>query len=141
MTAAEYARFMAAGRAEALAERRRRGSGDGAQGAVAATARASPVDEVWVLTSLVEGRELGEVVVPPAGMATLSGHGIMEVADNSGVNQVCLVKRVNREEVAGICKGLIGLARSAEAADEDDGYVAEDIRTMSVSAAAISKRP
>jgi hypothetical protein len=74
-------------------------------------------------------------------MATLSGHGIMEVADNSGVNQVCLVKRVNRDEVAGICKGLIGLARSAEAADEDDGYVAEDVRTMSVSAAAISKRP
>ena len=111
------------------------------KGAVAAPARASPVDEAWVLTSLVEGRELGEVVVPPAGMATLSGHGIMEVADNSGVNQVCLVKRVNREEVAGICKGLIGLAQSAEAADEDDGYVAEDVRTMSVSAAAISKRP
>lgn len=88
MSAAAYARHMAAGRAEAARERRRRGLG-----AAPAVPVAPPNDEVWVLCSLVEGRKLGEVVTPPVGMATLGDHGIMEIADDTGVRHVCLIIR------------------------------------------------
>ena len=127
MSAAQYSQHMAAGRLEAAAEMGRRGIVPAAAGPVA-----PPSDEVWVLCSLVEGRKLGEVVTPPAGMATLGAHGIMEVANGAGQNTACLVMKVGRDDVAGLCENLVGLCRVAEAVEGDDKYVAEDIRTMSV---------
>ena len=131
MTAADLARFMNDGRLEALAERGRRGIANVPVGAPA---------DMWVLASLVEGKKFGEVVVPPPGMARLGEYGMMHVADSSGNNQVALVKRVRPDDVAGLCEGLIDLARGAEACEGDDRVAGEDVRTMSVRKAAIGDR-
>ena len=131
MTAADLARFMNDGRLEALAERGRRGIANVPVGAPA---------DMWVLASLVEGKKFGEVVVPPPGMARLGEYGMMHVADSSGNNQVALVKRVRPDDVAGLCEGLIDLARGAEACEGDDRVAGEDVRTMSVRYAANGDR-
>lgn len=56
----------------------------------------------------------------------------MELANDSGVNKICLVRKVKRDDVGVACEGLVGLCRVAEAADGEDRFVAANIRTMSV---------
>ena len=68
MQAADYGRFMAAGRAEAIAERARRGIGPAAVAAPIAPAPAGGAVvavRIWVLAEMVEGFKIGQEMQPP----------------------------------------------------------------------------
>lgn len=135
MQAADYGRFMAAGRAEAIAERARRGIGPAAVAAPIAPAPAGGAVvavRIWVLAEMVEGFKIGQEMQPPPGLPTLGDFGLMNVLDGGGNNRVVLIKQINQEEVGAFCEERIQLARSSEAVEVDDVYAAEDIRTMSI---------
>ena len=136
MQAADYGRFMAAGRAEGVAERARRGL---APVAVAAPPAAVPpagaavaAAKIWVLAEMVEGFKIGQEMHPPHGVPMLGDFGLMNLVDGGGSNRVVLVKQINPDELGTFCEERIQLARSSEAVEGDDVYAAEDIRTMSI---------
>lgn len=134
MTAAALARWISRGRAEAAAERTRRGLGPiVVGGAVGAAAGPQPAQQmVWVLCSMIEGHKIGEQVQPPANMPVLGDYGLMTLADPSGTMQTGMVKRMDAQDVGTFCESQIQLARSAEACEGDDRQAGEDIRTMSI---------
>eukprot|EP00435_Cladocopium_sp_Y103_P076176 s26_g80.t1 len=138
MTAQELARFMAAGRAEAQAEIARRGGVAPAvaavpQAVVAPVAAAPDAGLVWVLAEMVDGRKIGEPVDPPANPPTLDDFALMSMTDDKGKARPVLIRRIAPSDVAAFCEERIKLARSSEAAEGDDIYAAEDVRTMEIS--------
>lgn len=138
MTPAEYAQHMAAGQAEALAERARRGLpavaapmvGGGAGGAPGGAA--VPAVPVWCLAEMVEGHKIGEEVHPPVGHPVLGDYALMNMADSSGTTRPVLIKRVLPDDLNTFCEERIELARSSEAISGDDLAAADDLRTMAV---------
>lgn len=134
LTAAEYAAFMEAGRNEADNERLRLGivaapvagavPGVGAQAAV-------PAVEVWVLAEPIEGRKIGESVVPPAGFPQDGKWGLVKLTDGTGKERPCLVHQLPEEGVAAFCEERVRLCRAGEACQGSDQTVS-DVRTLEV---------
>ena len=135
MQAAELARFMAQGRAEADAERFRRGIVPGvapvAHG-VGGIVAAPVVNRVWVLAEMVEGHKVGEVVQPPPNPPSLDDFALMQMTDVAGKTRPVLIKQIVVEEIGKFCEERVKLARSCEAAEGDDLYAGEDVRTMQI---------
>ena len=90
------------------------------------------VARVWVLAEPCGSRKIGEIVVPPAGHPLLAEYGLMQIDPDGGGGRVCLIKQVGADEVPKFCEERVQIYRDGEAADGDDRYVADDIRTMSV---------
>lgn len=81
---------------------------------------------------MIEGHKTGEQVATPANMPMLGDFGLVTLADNAGVMQTGMVKRMDPQDIPGFCEGQIQLARSAEALEGDDRFAGEDIRTMAI---------
>lgn len=136
MSAADLARWLQRGRDEAGQERVRRGrpAGVAPAGPVAAPEGGGGVGDplVWVVASPVEGKKIGDTVVPPANMPVLGDFGLMVHTDSSGTSHTFMVKRMQQGDIPLFCEGQIMLARQAEASDGDDRMAGDDIRTMAV---------
>ena len=148
MSAQELARFMAAGRQEAEAEIGRRGvavgripvvPGGGApvggEGGDPGVAQGAGNDDgmLWVLAEMVEGRKIGEPVSPPADAPRLDSYALMTLSDDKGKARPVLICKVDPNKLAEFCDERIKLARASEAADGDDLFASEDVRTMEIS--------
>lgn len=142
MTAAELARWISRGRAEAAAERTRRGLAPiavaGVAGGVGVPQGGQPM--VWALATMIEGHKIGEQVPQPPNMPVLGDYGLVTLADASGNMQTGMVKRMDVQDVPGFCESQIQLARTAEACEGDDRLAGEDIRTMSIRYSANGER-
>ena len=139
MSARDYSGYMRAGRAEADAERGRRGvpplplapalpnAPDGAADAGgpmpglqappapgAAGVQPAP-DRVWVLCESCGDRKIGEQVVPPAGVPMLADYGLMQIDAEAGNGRVCLIKQVGLGKLAAFCEERVQYARAGEA--------------------------
>ena len=125
ITPAQLSIFMEQGRMQAEAERRNRGLVDAA-GADAAVAR------IWVIADMVEGRKIGETVVPPAGHPVMGDWGLMDITDSQNSTRPCLIRRILPDDLGEFCDERVRVARAAEAVEGDDRYVGEDVRTLSV---------
>ena len=94
ISAADVARWMAAGRRECEAERASRGlvapaaapvAAGGVAAVGAAPAAGGGVDgNIWVLAEMLPGRKIGEQVFPPHGVVASEGWALVRVADGSG---------------------------------------------------------
>ena len=143
MSAVDYARFMARGRAEAAAEVARRGAVPVAAPVGPAVAGGGAADgghQIWVMAETCGVHKIGETVVPPAGLPMLQDFGLMVVNDSDGVGRPCLIKRIDPDNLAQFCEDRIGLARASESIDGEDRVAADDIRTMSVKYTANGER-
>ena len=117
MSAVDYARFMARGRAEAAAEVARRGAVPVAAPVGPAVAGGGAADgghQIWVMAETCGVHKIGETVVPPAGLPMLQDFGLMVVNDSDGVGRPCLIKRIDPDNLAQFCEDRIGLARASE---------------------------
>lgn len=123
LTAAEFARFTQEGREEAVAERNRRGLRAHAGGAE---------DNIWVLAEMVEGKQIGDQVVPPAGCPQIDGHGLMVMEGPPGVSRPRLIRILAPSELGTFCDERIVLARASVAKDGDELSASDDLRTMEV---------
>lgn len=138
MSANEFANRLAAGAALAEAERNNRGlNAPAAAAAGGPVAAAAPVaagggNLIWVLAEHVEGRKVGDRVVPPAGHPVDGNWGLMRITDARGVEKPTLICRVSEEEIPRFCEQRIQAARSTEAAEGDDVSASDDCRTLEV---------
>lgn len=140
MSANEFANRLAAGAALADAERARRGlnlpapAGGVAAAAVpaAAPAAAPGPDQFWVLAEHVEGRKVGERVVPPAGHPVDGDWGLMRITDSKNVERPTLICRISEDGLALFCEQRVQAARSTEATEGDDVSASDDCRTLEV---------
>ena len=80
----------------------------------------------------MEGKKIGDMVVPPANMPVLGDFGLMVHTDAPGTSHTFMVKRMQHCDIPLFCEGQIMLARQAEASDGDDRMAGDDIRTMAV---------
>lgn len=135
LTAADYAALLDAGRVEAENERLRLGlaavvpAGIPVVGAVAAGA---PAAEVWVLAEPVEGRKIGEIVLPPAGFPQDGKWGLVKLTDSVGKERPCLVHQLPEDGIAAFCEERVKLCRGGEACQGSDMIVSDDVRTLEV---------
>ena len=123
LTAAEFARFTQEGREEAVAERNRRGlrvHGAGAD------------DSIWVLAEMVEGKQIGDQVVPPPGCPQLDGYGLMVIEGPSGVFRPRLIRHLPSSELGACCDERIVLARASVSKEGEELSASDDLRTMEV---------
>eukprot|EP00438_Fugacium_kawagutii_P025119 Skav230792 [mRNA] locus=scaffold312:103074:108500:+ [translate_table: standard] len=125
MTVAELNAILAAGRVEAALERRRRGI-------AAPVDVAAPQQLVWVLAEWIPGKKIGEQVNPPAGFVRDGVYGLMQMDDAEGVRRPVLIHQCRVDEVADFCGKRIDAARKSEAAEGDDMFCSEDVRTLEV---------
>ena len=140
MSANEFANQLAAGAAMADAERARRGLNQPAGGvaAPAAPPAAGPLAAaavggfVWVIAEHVDGRKIGERVLPPAGHPCDGDWGLMRIVDNKNVERPVLIGSVAESEVGVFCEQRIQAARSSEALEGDDISASDDVRTLEV---------
>ncbi len=142
ITAADVARWMAAGRRECEAERVSRGllapaaapvAADGAGAAAAVPGAGGGADGmVWVLAEMLPGRKIGEQIATPPGLVSNDGWALVRVADGSGVTRPCLVKHLPEDDIPSFCEERIGLARSSEAIAGEDRSACDDVRTLEV---------
>lgn len=143
MSANEFANRLAAGAALADAERARRGvaapapAGAPVAGVPAGAAAAVPGGAdagsfIWVIAEHVEGRKVGERVVPPVGHPCDGDWGLMRLVDSKGAERPVLIGRVREGEVGAFCEQRILAARSTEALEGDDVSACDDVRTLEV---------
>ena len=135
MSAQDLARHLQQGRADADQERILPGLG-----AMPVVGAPAADDSIWILATMVEGRKVGEQVVPPPGFPQLGDYGLVQVNDSKGAQQTAMVRRIRPDDIAATCEQLVQLARSTEACDGDDRQASEDIRTMAVQYAANGDR-
>lgn len=130
---AEYANLLDLGRAEAVRERANRGlAAVVAGGAPAGVPPAPAANLVWVVAECVEGRKLGERVVPPGGIPTSGTWGLMDLTDKNNVTKPCLIHQLPESDVGAFCDERIRLCRVAESTDGEDRNAGEDVRTLAV---------
>ena len=142
ISAADVARWMAAGRRECEAERASRGlvapaaapvAAGGVAAVGAAPAAGGGVDgNIWVLAEMLPGRKIGEQVFPPHGVVASEGWALVRVADGSGNLRPCLVRSLPEDDLASFCEERIGLARISEAVAGEDRTACDDVRTLEV---------
>lgn len=123
LTAAEFARFTQEGREEAVAERNRRGlrvPGAGAD------------ESIWVLAEMVEGKQIGDQVVPPPGCPQLDGYGLMVIEGPTGVFRPRLIRHLPSSELGAFCDERIVLARASVSKEGEELSASDDLRTMEV---------
>jgi hypothetical protein len=133
MRPADYARLLEAGRNEASRERVARGLPPVAV-AVAGLPVAAPDagTQVWILAEYVEGRKIGERLIPPAGHPKSGPWGLMDVVDKNNVSKPCLIHHILETDIPAFCEERVRLARLTETTEGDDRLAGEDVRTLEV---------
>ena len=131
MSPADMSTHMAAGRALAEAERRRRGL-PLRRGGGAAEREAPDGRSVWVLAEYIPGSKIGKRVFPPENTPELDGWALIKLMDSSLKERPCLIRRLKEEDIPAFCEERIGLARQSEAQEGDDLASGEDVRTLEV---------
>lgn len=133
ITAGQLASFLSAGRSEAQLEKMRRGLiAPGAPAAAAGGGAPAVGANVWVIAEMVDGRKIGERVIPPAGFVRDGVWGLMSLADASGNTRPTLIHEVTEADVPSFCDDRIKLCRIAESVDGEDRQAADDVRTLEV---------
>lgn len=114
--AADYAALLDAGRVEAENERLRRGLAAVAPGGmpfVGAVAAGAPAAEVWVLAEPIEGRKIGETVLPPAGFPQDGKWGLVKLTDSAGKERPCMVHQLPEDGIAAFVESMSSCVEGA----------------------------
>lgn len=131
LTPADYTDLLEQGRIEGARERAARGL-VAAPVAPVVPPPVPPGNLVWVIAECVEGRKLGERVVPPPGIPVSGTWGLMDITDKNNVTKPCLIHQIAESDVPGFCDERTRLCRLAESVEGEDRASGEDVRTLAV---------